>query len=298
MATVGFIGLGIMGTPMAINLAGAGFTVRAFNRSRPTSPALLASPVVLVDSIEAAASGADVVATMLPDSPDVVAVTRGGAFAAAKRGTLFVDFSTIRPDVTRSLSAEAATLGLRFVDAPVSGGEQGAKDAALSVMVGGTAEDFALALPVLDAVGATVIRVGETGAGQTVKAANQLMVGGTIALLAEALVFLAAHDVDPGPALEVLGGGLAGSTVMARKGPSMTGRDFAPGFRIALHLKDLRIFSDAARESGVTTPMGALVGQLMGALVAQGHGDLDHSAMLLLAEELSGRSEPSRSAGG
>jgi 2-hydroxy-3-oxopropionate reductase len=232
-----------------------------------------------------------VVITMLPDSPDVEAVALGedGIYATARPGTLHVDMSTIRPDVARRLAAVGRDRGLRVLDAPVSGGQQGAVDGTLSIMVGGEAADVADARPVLDALGTTVVHVGPAGAGQTVKAANQLIVGGTLELVAEALVFLEAAGVDTRAAVQVLAGGLAGSTVLDRKGPAMLARDFTPGFRVALHHKDMGIVTSAAREAGVVIPLGAVVAQLLASLDAQGHGALDHSALLELVEQLSGR---------
>jgi len=228
---------------------------------------------------------------MLSDSPDVQSVALGedGIFANAKHGLLYIDCSTIRPDVSADLATEGAKRGIRVVDAPVSGGEQGAVDASLSIMVGGSPEDFAAARPVLEAVGKTVVHVGPPGAGQTVKAANQLIVAGTIQLVSEAIVFLEAHGVDMESAIKVLAGGLAGNAILDRKAAGMLARRFDPGFRIDLHHKDLGIVQAAAREAGVVIPVGALVSQLVASLRAQGHGSLDHSALLLLVEQLSGR---------
>src|SRR5438093_1295864 len=236
---------------------------------------------------------ADVVATMVPDSPDVqdVLAGAGGVFENAPSGALVIDFSSIRPDVAAALAAEGAERGFRVLDAPVSGGEAGAIEGVLSIMVGGAAEDFAAAAPVFDAVGKTVVHVGPAGSGQTVKAANQLMVAGHLELLAEAIVFLEAYGVDTEAALRVLGGGLAGSTVLQRKGATMLARDFKPGFRIALHDKDMGIVTAAAREAGVVIPLGAAVAQLVASLKAQGDGGLDHSALLKLVSQLSGRDE-------
>ncbi|HUZ25241.1 MAG TPA: 2-hydroxy-3-oxopropionate reductase [Streptosporangiaceae bacterium] len=291
MTTVAFIGLGIMGRPMAANLVKAGFDVVGCNRSRPAVDALIAAGGRGAASIAEAVASADVVATMLPDSPDVQQVLAGpgGVFEHARRGTLVIDFSTIRPDVAADLSRDAATAGLRMLDAPVSGGEQGAIEASLSIMVGGGAGDFSAAGPILDAVGKTVIRVGPAGSGQTVKAANQLIVAGTIGLVAEAIVFLQAYQVDTQAAVSVLAGGLAGSTVLQRKAPGMLAGDFRPGFRVALHHKDMGIVTEAARQAGVVIPLGAVVAQLIAALNAQGHGDDDHSALLKVVEQLSGR---------
>ena len=294
MSTIAFIGLGIMGAPMAGHLIDAGHDVVGYNRSRPAVDALVERGGRAADSVADAVRAAEVVITMVPDSPDVEDVALGddGIYAAAKPGTLHIDCSTIRPDVARTLATAGNERGIRVVDAPVSGGEAGAKEGSLSIMVGGSAEDVEAARPYLDVVGGTVVHVGPAGAGQTVKAANQLIVAGNIQLLAEALVFLEAHGVDTEAATEVLGGGLAGSTVLQRKAAGMRAREFAPGFRIDLHHKDLGIVTAAAREAGVTIPLGAHVAQLVGALRAMGHGDLDHSALLLLVERLSGRSTP------
>lgn len=288
---IGFIGLGIMGGPMAANLVAAGYEVAGYNRSEAKRRRLAEAGGTAVGSVAEAVRNADVVITMLPDSPDVEAVALGedGVFAHAKSGTLYADMSTIRPDVARRLDAEGRERGLRVLDAPVSGGEQGAIDGTLSIMVGGAADDFAAVREVFDVMGATIVHVGPAGAGQTVKAANQLIVAGTIELVAEAMVFLEAQGVETGTAVEVLGGGLAGSKVMQAKSDNMRSRSFNPGFRVELHDKDLGIVTAAAREAGVTIPLGAAVAQLMGALKAQGHGGLDHSALIKIVEELSGR---------
>jgi 2-hydroxy-3-oxopropionate reductase len=296
MTTVGFIGLGIMGLPMAKNLVSAGFDVVGYNRSRGKVDAFVEAGGKGAGSAAEAAADADVVITMLPDSPDVEAVLLGGdggdgVFDHARSGALVVDMSTIRPDVARRVAEAGAAKGLRVLDAPVSGGEQGAVDGALSIMVGGADDDFAHAKQVLEAVGKTIVHVGPAGSGQTVKAANQLIVAGTIELVAESLVFLEAHGVDTEAAVKVLAGGLAGSAVLDRKAAGMLRRDFKPGFRLELHHKDLGIVQSAAREAGVTIPLGAVVSQLVASLVARGDGGLDHSGLLKLVEELSGRTE-------
>jgi 2-hydroxy-3-oxopropionate reductase len=291
METVAFIGLGIMGGPMAANLVTAGYDVVGFNRTRPKVDALLAAGGRGAASISGAVADADVVATMLPDSPDVAEVLGepGGVFTCARPGALLIDFSSIRPDVSARLGAEGTDRGFRMLDAPVSGGEKGAIDGTLSIMVGGTAENFAAAAPLLDVVGKTVVHVGPAGSGQTVKAANQLIVAGTIELVAEAIVFLEAHGVDTEAAVRVLAGGLAGNAILERKAAGMLARDFTPGFRIELHHKDMGIVTAAARAAGVAIPLGAVAAQLIGALNAQGAGGLDHSALLRLVEQLSGR---------
>lgn len=277
---------------MAVNLQRAGYDVVGFNRTPGKAAALIDVGGSERQSIAEAVAGADVVITMLPDSPDVTSVLLGddGVLAHAKDGAVLIDFSTIAPETSQEVAEQAAARGARALDAPVSGGEQGAIDATLSIMVGGDENLFTEMQPILSAVGKTVTYVGPTGSGQTVKAANQLIVAGGIQLVAEAMVFLQAQGVDREAALRVLQGGLAGSTVLDRKGPSMLARDFAPGFRIDLHHKDLGIYTSSARESGVASPLGQVLAGLMGSARAQGYGSLDHSALLLQAERLSGQS--------
>jgi 2-hydroxy-3-oxopropionate reductase len=291
MTTIAFIGLGIMGSPMAVHLARAGNDVVGYNRSPEKTGPLVDAGGRAAGSVAEAVADADVVAVMVPDSPDVeeVLAGEGGVFENARPGSLVIDFSSIRPDVTVALAKAAAEKGLALLDAPVSGGEAGAKNAALSIMVGGAGDDFERARPILDAVGRTVVHVGPSGSGQTVKAANQLIVAANIEVLAEALVFLEAYGVDTDAALEVLGGGLAGSKVLDQKKDNMLTRSFRPGFRIDLHHKDLGIVTSAAREAGVIVPLGAVVAQLMASARASGDGALDHSALLRGVERLSGR---------
>ncbi|SDS61738.1 2-hydroxy-3-oxopropionate reductase [Friedmanniella luteola] len=291
MSTIAFVGLGIMGGPMAAHLVRAGHTVRGVNRSPAAVQRLVEAGGQDGGSVAEAVRDADVVITMVPDSPDVEAVALGpdGIYAHARPGALHVDMSSIRPDVAVGLAATGAAAGVRVLDAPVSGGQAGAQEATLSIMVGGEVDAFAAARPLLEVMGSTVVHVGPAGSGQTVKAANQLVVGGTYQLLAEAIVFLRAHGVDDEAALRVLAGGLAGSTVLDRKGAAMLAGRFEPGFRVDLHHKDMGIVTAAAREQGVALPLGALTAQLIGALRAQGDGGLDHSALLRGVERLSGR---------
>ncbi len=293
MRTIGFIGLGIMGGPMAANLVRAGFDVIGHNRSPAAVERLVADGGTAAKSVEDAVSGADVVVTMLPDFPQVedVVFGAGGVFESARPGALYIDMSTIRPQTSRRIAGEGTERGLRILDAPVSGGEKGAIDGVLSIMVGGAAEDFAAAAPVFEPLGRTIVHVGPAGAGQTVKAANQLVVGGTYALVAEAIVLLEASGVDAGLGLDVLAGGLAGSRILELKRKTMVAREFDPGFRIDLHHKDMGIVLDAAREADVALPVGGLVAQLVAAARAQGHGSLDHSALLKVAERTAGKGE-------
>lgn len=287
---IAFIGLGIMGLPMAKNLAAAGFHVTGYNRSPDKAADLAANGGHAAANIAEAVADADIIMTMVPDSPDVEGVVSGenGVFAHAKAGALWIDNSTIRPDVAVALADEARAAGLRPLDGPVSGGEQGAIDAALSIMVGGDAADFEDASAVLQAIGKTIVHVGPSGSGQTVKAANQLIVAANIQALSEAVVFLEAYGVDTAAALQVLGGGLAGSKVLDQKGQKILDRNFDPGFRLTLHHKDMGIVTAAAREASVVLPLGALVAQLVASTVATGDGALDHSGLFRGVERLSG----------
>ena len=289
--TVAFVGLGIMGAPMAANLIKAGFDVIGHNRSPAPVQALVRRGGRAAGSLAEVVCEADVVITMLPGSPDVERVVTGpdGVLEHSHAGQLVIDMSTIRPDVSRRIASAAAEVGVSALDAPVSGGEAGAIEGNLSIMVGADEADFEAALPVFEALGSTIVHVGPAGAGQTVKAANQLIVAGNIQLLAEAIVFLEAADVDTERGLKVLGGGLAGSTVLDRKAEAMRTREFTPGFRLAMHHKDLGIAIATARETGVVIPLGSAVAQLVAALFARGDGHLDHCALLKLTAELSGR---------
>jgi 2-hydroxy-3-oxopropionate reductase len=231
------------------------------------------------------------VITMVPADPQVeqVILGDGGVLENAKPGTLVIDMSSITPQTSIRVAEAAAAKGIRTLDAPVSGGEAGAVEAVLSIMVGGSAADFAEAKPLFDALGTTVIHVGPAGAGQTVKAANQLIVAVNIQVVAEAVVFLENAGVDLPAALDVLAGGLAGSTVLNRKKANMVDRQFAPGFRIDLHHKDMGIVTAAARAVEAPLPVGSLVAQLGASARANGDGSLDHSALLRGVERLAGR---------
>jgi 2-hydroxy-3-oxopropionate reductase len=289
MTVVGFIGLGIMGRPMAANLVRAGYDVVGYSRRAEPAAELVRQGGRTAASVAAVAAQSDVVITMLPDSPDVEEVVLGaqGVLPHARPGLLLIDMSTIRPHSEVVIAETARAAGVRTLDAPVSGGEPGAINATLSIMVGGSAEDFAFALPILNTMGKTVAHVGGTGAGQIVKAANQLMVGGIIEIVSEALLLLEASDVDKKAAVTVLSGGLAGNRVLDLKAAGMLDRQFTPGFRIDLHHKDLGIVLATAREAGVALPVTGLVAQLFAAARAQGLGSLDHSGLMKVLEGLS-----------
>ena len=289
MTRVGFIGLGIMGRPMALNLVRAGFDVQAYSRRPESADEVVAAGGKAASSIAEAAAGADIVVLVLPDSPDVDAVVLGpdGLLENAEPGLLVIDMSTVTPQTEVAIADAAARKGIHTLDAPVSGGEKGAIDAALSIMVGGDAADFDRAQPVLQAMGKTIEHVGPIGSGQIVKAANQLLVAGIIALVSEALLLVERSDVDTSAAVRVLGGGLAGSKVLEMKAANMTARQFQPGFRIDLHHKDLGIVLAAARSAGLALPVTGLVSQLFVAARAQGLGSLDHSALFTVVEGLS-----------
>jgi 2-hydroxy-3-oxopropionate reductase len=290
MTAVGFVGLGIMGSPMSVNLARAGFTVTGYSRRPQSAAALAAAGGTAAASLAEAVKDSDVVITMLPDSPDVEQVVLGpdGILACARPGLLLIDMSSIAPQVAATVAQAAARAGVRMLDAPVSGGEKGAIDGKLSIMAGGTAGDFAAALPVLRAMGATIEHVGPAGSGQQVKAANQLLVAGIIALVSEALLLIEAAGVDPAPAVRVLAGGLAGNRILDLKAESMLARQFQPGFRIDLHHKDLGNVLAAGRRLDVPLPVTGLVAQLVTAARAQGLGSLDHSALLQVLASMAG----------
>jgi 2-hydroxy-3-oxopropionate reductase len=293
VTTVAFIGLGVMGGPMAAHLVASGLDVVGVNRSPGAVERHVAAGGRSAASVAAAVAEADVVVTMLPDSPDVAAVCLGadGIYANARQGALHIDCSTINPETARELAAAGRRLSLSVIDAPVSGGEAGALDATLSIMVGGRAADVAAARPLLELLGERIVHVGGAGAGQTVKAANQLLVAGIIELVAEALVFLQAHEasVDVDAAVTVLAGGLAGNRILERKAGVMLAGQFDPGFRVDLHHKDMCIVLGAARDAGLVLPLATHVGSLVASLRAQGHGQRDHTALMLLVQQLSGR---------
>jgi 2-hydroxy-3-oxopropionate reductase len=287
---IGFIGLGIMGRPMARNLIKAGYELVVHSRSRGPVDDLVAesSAVTAANSPREVAEQAQIVITMLPDSPDVHAVVFGedGLRDAMGAGSLLVDMSTIAPATAIEIEAALREKGAGAVDAPVSGGEPGAINAALSIMAGGNEADFERAKPLFEALGKTIVHVGGPGAGQTVKACNQIVVAITYAAVSEALVLGSKAGVDPAKVVQVLSGGLAGSKILELKGAGMVNHNFQPGFRINLHRKDLGIANASGKEFGVPMPVTALVTQMFEALAVAGRGDLDHSAFLTLIEDM------------
>ncbi|MFI5571826.1 2-hydroxy-3-oxopropionate reductase [Streptomyces sp. NPDC051740] len=287
---VAWIGLGIMGSPMSENLIKAGYDVTGHTLERAKLDRLAAAGGTAASSLAEAVRDADVIITMVPASPQVEAVAYGpdGILENARPGALLIDMSSITPQTSVDLAAAAKDKGIRVLDAPVSGGEAGAVEAVLSIMIGGERADFEEAKPLFEALGKTIVLCGPHGSGQTVKAANQLIVAVNIQACAEAVVFLEKSGVDLTAALDVLNGGLAGSTVLTRKKDNFLNRDFQPGFRIDLHHKDMGIVTDAARAVGAALPVGAVVAQLVASLRAQGDGGLDHSALLRAVERLSG----------
>ena len=287
LPVIGFIGLGIMGKPMARNLIKAGYSLIVHNRSRAAVDELVKEGAKSADSSQAVAAQADVVITMLPDSPDVELVVAGdqGVFQDAKPGTLLIDMSTISPVVARRLTAEAERRKLEMLDAPVSGGEAGAISATLSIMIGGKSSAVERAMPIFQALGKNVVHIGEAGAGQVAKAANQVVVGLTIAAVSEALVLAAKAGVDAAKVRQVLLGGFAQSRVLDAHGQKMLERNFKPGFRIRLHEKDLSIALATGKEYGVPLLLTAVVDQMMNTMKATGKGELDHAGLVTLIEE-------------
>jgi 2-hydroxy-3-oxopropionate reductase len=290
--TVGFIGLGIMGRPMARNVLAAGFALVVYDLMPEPVNELVRAGSSAVNSPAEVAASADIVLLCLPDSPDVEAAMSGpqGLLTGARQGQIVVDMSTISPVTARALSEKAAAQGVILLDAPVSGGQVGAANGTLSIMVGGDAAALEAVRPVLAAMGKTILHLGDSGAGQVAKACNQLVIAVTIEAVAEAMVLAAKAGVDPAKVRAALLGGYANSRVLDGHGERFLERNFAPGFRTRLQYKDLNIAMDAGRAYGAPLPAGALVHQLYAAMMARGDGDLDHSALVTLLEELAGQS--------
>lgn len=294
MERVGFIGLGTMGKPMARNLIKAGFPLIVHNRSRAAVAELAKEGAQTASSPKELAAKSDVVITVLPDSPDVEVVTTGeqGILEGTHPGMLLIDMSTISPVVARRLAGEAQARGVDMLDAPVSGGEVGAINGTLSIMVGGKEEVLNRALPLFQAMGKNIVFIGEAGAGQVAKAANQIVVALTIQAVSEALVLAARAGVDPAKVRQALLGGFAQSRILDVHGQRILDRNFKPGFRTNLHFKDLGIALATGKEYKVPLPATAQVYQMMNALLAAGKGDLDHSSLFTLIEELATSKDP------
>ncbi|MFN3286218.1 MAG: 2-hydroxy-3-oxopropionate reductase [bacterium] len=285
---VGFVGLGIMGKPMARNLLRAGYPVTVHNRSRPPVDELVAEGATDGGSPRGVAEQSEVVITMLPDTPDVEQVTFGpqGLVEGLRPGSVLVDMSTISPVATRSIAARLRERGVEMLDAPVSGGQRGAEEGTLSIMVGGDPQTFERVRPLFQVLGKNVVHVGPVGAGQVCKACNQVVVALTLQAVAEALVLAERNGVDPARVRQALLGGFAGSRILEVHGQRMLEGNYQPGFRARLHHKDLRIALETGRSAGVPMLGTALVHELLGAVVTRGWGDLDHSALVRLVGEL------------
>ena len=286
--TIGFIGLGIMGRPMAHNLLKAGFPLIAHNRHQEVTDELLAAGASSGARPRDIAASSDVLITMLPASAQVEQVLLGpdGVIEGAHVGLVVIDMSTISPLVTTVLAARLAEHGITLLDAPVSGGDKGAIAGTLSIMVGGDEAAFKRCMPIFQALGKTIVHVGASGAGQIVKACNQIVVALAYEAVSEALVLGSKAGVDPAKILQVLSGGLAANRVMELRGESMLAHDFTPGGRMRLHHKDLGIALEMGRKYGVSLPVTALVDQMFASLETRGRGDLDHSALLTYLEDL------------
>jgi 2-hydroxy-3-oxopropionate reductase len=284
---VGFVGLGIMGRPMAENLMRADYELTVYNRSPKKAEELAEKGARVAPGVAELAERSDLIITMLPGPPEVEAVVAGesGLLAGAREGSLLVDMSTSSPTLARELAAEAHRRGVGMLDAPVSGGDVGAIEGTLSIMAGGSRENFEKAKPLFEVMGETVIHVGPSGAGQVAKAANQIVVALTIEAVSEALVLGSKGGVDPVKLLDVLGGGLAANKVMEVKREKFLSGDFSPGGKVEFHHKDLGIALATARELGVALPATALVAEMFAALRAKGRASWDHSALITLLQE-------------
>jgi 2-hydroxy-3-oxopropionate reductase len=294
---VGFIGLGLMGLPMARNLLAAGNRLTVHSRSAPPVDELVAEGAARASSPSEVASASDVVVTMLPDTPDVEVVLFGdvGMTDAASPGSLVIDMSTIDPIATRSFAERLASKGIAMLDAPVSGGDVGAKAGTLSIMVGGPEDAFERARPLFEAMGSTIVHVGPAGAGQVTKACNQLVIAAAIEAVGEAFVLARKAGVDPAKVREALLGGFAGSKVLDLHGRRMLDGAFEPGFRAALMAKDGRIVLEAAERLGAPVPAFRAVAERLEGMLTAGRGDLDYTALVTLLEDEAGvtiRDEP------
>lgn len=290
MSNIGFVGLGIMGGPMCRNLLKAGHRLVVYDIVPELVERVVAGGASAVASASAAAAVSDIVITMLPDGPEVetAVLGPGGVLEGARPGCTVIDMSSISPLVARKVGAACEARGVNFLDAPVSGGEPKAVDGTLAIMVGGSEEVFQKMQPVLASMGSSVTLVGAVGAGNVTKLANQIIVACNIAAMGEALVLATRAGLDPNAVFNAIKGGLAGSTVLNAKAPMVIGRNFKPGFRIRLHQKDLRNALLAAESLKVGLPLTSSVQQMLMALMNEGKGDLDHSAIVTFIEGMAG----------
>ena len=287
MEKIGFIGLGIMGRPMAKHLLKAGYPLFILSSSAAAAE-LKEGGATLVDSPAAIAKETDIIITMLPDSPEVESMVTGHLLQSMKAGTLFIDMSTISPGTSISIHNKFIQKQIEALDAPVSGGQTGAEAATLSIMVGGNEAAFQRALPVFEKMGKNIVHIGKPGAGQTAKACNQIIVGMTIQAIAEALTLARKSGVDVAKVRSALLGGFAQSKILDLHGQRIIDRNFKPGFKIKLHRKDMRIALQAGKDLSVPLPGSAVVASQMDAMLAEGKGELDHSALALYLESVSG----------
>jgi 2-hydroxy-3-oxopropionate reductase len=288
MSDIGFIGLGIMGNPMCRNLITAGHKLVVYGRESEPVQRLVELGAMRGGSLRSVAEKSDIIVTMLPDGPEVELVILGpnGILEGLKSGSTVIDMSSVNPLVAQKIGAACAVKGIRFLDAPVSGGEPKAVDGTLAIMVGGEADVFREMEPILRVMGSSVTLTGPIGAGNFTKLANQIIVACNIAAMGEAFVLATRAGLDPEVVFDAVKGGLAGSTVLQAKAPMVIGRNFKPGFRIRLHQKDLRNALLAAESLKVSLPLTSAVQQMLIALMNKGKGDLDHSAIVLFIEEM------------
>lgn len=290
MAQIGFIGLGIMGKPMSRNLLKAGHSLVVYDVVAAPVAEMVGAGAARGESGADTAHRSDVIITMLPDGPDVEAAVLGpgGVLEGARKGSVVVDMSSISPVAAQKVGAACAAKGVEFLDAPVSGGEPKAIEGTLAIMAGGKPEVFERVLPILEKLGSSVTLTGPVGAGNVTKLANQIMVACNIAAMGEALVLATRAGLDPEVVFNAVKGGLAGSTVLNAKAPMVIARNFQPGFRINLHQKDLRNALLAAESMKVSLPITSLVQQMLMALMNEGKGNLDHSAIVTFIEHMAG----------
>ncbi len=287
---IAFIGMGTMGAPMALNILKAGYDVVVYNRHRDKEKTVAEAGAARAASPAEAAAGADVVITCVSDTPDVRAILLGnnGVIEGAKEGTVVVDMSTISPSATREMADTLAKKRIRMIDAPVSGGSEGAQKGTLAIMIGGDPDDVEKVRPVLEAMGKTITHVGPIGSGQITKAINQVVIAATYLGVAEGMTLGMKAGLDMEKVVAAIAGGAAGSWVLDNRAAFMVKNDYPLGFRVRLHAKDLKIALEAARELGVTLPVSAQVEQIESGLIGRGFGDEDVSAMARSIRELSG----------